>query len=276
MIWKLRNREIDLNVGNPLIMGIVNLTPDSFYQSHSEVDQALDHAEAMLEHGATILDLGAESTRHNAQAVNADEEWARLEPVLRELRKRHPDVLISIDTYKASVAQRACECGADIINDVGAGLWDAEMLRVISQNNVGYICMHSQGRPQTMQENPSYKDVVSEVSTFFQQRHSELQQAGVHSDSVVFDVGIGFGKKLEHNLALIKHAGTLATLQRPLLWGVSRKSFITHATGVSIEDRMVGGLAVLAHLLTVPLPFIWRTHDVKEAHQFLKMHQQIN
>lgn len=231
MRWTNRRRPLDLT-RRGVVMGILNLTPDSFSDGglHSGLAAGLAHAHGMLEEGAEILDVGGESTRPGAAPVAVAEELARVVPLIRALRET-TGALISIDTSKPAVARAALAAGADIVNDV-TGLRDPEMVEVCRQARCGIVIMHMRGDPRTMQQNAHYSDVVAEVAGFFHQRLRELTAAGIAADTLCFDPGIGFGKNVAHNLTLLRHLGQLQVEDRPLLLGVSRKSFI----GVVLEE----------------------------------------
>jgi dihydropteroate synthase len=271
MLWQCAGHRFE-NWDRPLLMGILNVTPDSFSDGGRfvDLDKALAHASTLVAEGADLLDIGGESTRPGATPVEAGEELARVLPVLRALRERHPQVALSIDTYKAPVAEAAVQSGACIINDVGAGLWDPAMPRAAARLGAGYVCMHSQGRPGTMQFAPSYGNVRNEVLSFLRQRQSALEAAGLASERVVFDPGIGFGKNAEHNLELLSEPAFLEPLQRPILWGLSRKSFLAKIAGAP-ANRLAGTLAAHAWLLRSRLPQIWRVHDVKPALDLIRL-----
>lgn len=208
-------------------MGILNVTPDSFSDGgdHFGIGTALDHARRMIAEGAGLIDVGGESTRPGAVPVSAAEEIARTVPVVAALRAEW-DGLISIDTTKALVAKAALAAGADIVNDVSGLLADAEMAEICAASGCGVVVMHMQGSPQTMQASPRYADVVAEVRAFFAERFQMLTAAGIESAALCFDPGIGFGKTLDHNLALLRALGEISVAGRPILLGVSRKSFI--------------------------------------------------
>jgi dihydropteroate synthase len=252
-------------------MGILNLTPDSFHDggAWNDTGRAVAQAERMLREGADVLDLGAQSTRPGAEQVGADEEWARLAPVLSALRNAHPDALLSIDTFHASVARRALDAGADLINDVSGGDADPEMWKVVADARAPYVLMHMQGTPATMQANPTYTDVVSDVYQNLQTKLFRAYDAGV--TDVIADVGFGFGKTVAHNYALLDALPEFQALQCPLLVGVSRKSMIQKVLDVPSDDAL-NGTTVLhawavdrgAHLL--------RVHDVAEAVEVVKLH----
>ncbi|MEM6885631.1 MAG: dihydropteroate synthase, partial [Verrucomicrobiota bacterium] len=246
----------------PVLMGILNVTPDSFSDGgqHNTPDTAVQRASEMTQEGATIIDIGGESTRPGAKPVSVAEECDRVLPVIERIRHNLPDALISIDTSKAAVARDAVAAGAAIINDVSGGLWDPEMFDVVHQTGAGYICMHALDRPELMQQNPQYRDVTQEVLDFLLQQQRALCELGVPEACLAFDVGIGFGKTLEHNLDLIRAGGQdrFSELHRPMLWGLSRKSFIDKRLGRAVEDRLAGGLAAYASLLRCSTPQIWR------------------
>lgn len=258
-----------------LVMGILNVTPDSFSDGGQFLDpaKAVDQALAMIADGADIIDIGGESTRPDAPVVDEAEELRRVLPVIRALRLASP-VAISIDTMKPAVARVALEAGADIVNDVAAAAADPAMARLIAESGAGYVAMHMQGDPRTMQANPTYEDVVGEVGTFFGSCLERLRQAGVSDEQVVLDPGIGFGKRLEHNLALLSWMDALRNWQRPWLVGLSRKSFLGQITGAAVQDRLPGSLA--ATVLAVERgAAIVRTHDVLETKQALKVTEAI-
>ena len=255
----------------PQIMGVLNLTEDSFSDGGSFLapSAAVAHAMAMIEAGAELLDIGAESTRPGASGVPAELEWQRIQPVLAELRAKAPKVLLSIDTQKAEVAERAIALGADIINDVSALQFDPDMLKVIAAHpGIRVILMHMQGRPQTMQVSPHYDDVQAEVIDFLQQRAEYAISQGVAKEQIILDPGIGFGKKLKHNLTLLAELDSLSKLGYPVLLGASRKGFIATISPSPADQRLGGSLAttMLACLNQVS---IIRVHDVQAHRQFL-------
>lgn len=263
----------------PLLMGILNVTPDSFSDGGCFVEPAaaIEHGLRQLADGAALIDIGGESTRPGAEPVPEDEELRRVLPVIEGLRRRAPQAVLSIDTYKSTVARAAIAAGASIINDVGAGLWDPAMPETVRTTSAGYICMHSRSRPGTMQQDPRYGDVTAEVLEFLTRRQTALIQDGLDAERLVFDPGVGFGKTPAHNLELIAHASAFHNLQRPILWGLSRKSFIFKTLGLTPEDtRLPGGLAAHAVLLQAGGPQVWRVHDVAETRQFLRMWTQLH
>lgn len=238
MTWTLAGGRA-LELAPFVVMGIVNVTPDSFSDggAHGAPRAAASHARALFEQGAAILDVGGESTRPFAPPVSQIEESARVLPVLRELAATAPGAVLSVDTYKAETARQAVEAGAHIVNDVSACAFDPALLDVVAQLKPGYVLMHSQGRPQTMQVEPRYDDVVEEVAAFFESRLSMLARAGLPEDRVVLDPGIGFGKTLQHNLALLVGLGRFLALGRPLLMGLSRKSLFGQLLGLDVARR---------------------------------------
>jgi len=246
----------------PLIMGVVNVTADSFYDGgrYAEPERAIAHAIELAEQGADILDIGAESTRPGAQPVNEEDELARVVPVVAELARR-VTAQISVDTTKSRVAQSALDAGASIVNDVSALRWDEKMASVVARSGAAVVLMHMQGTPQTMQTAPTYDDVVAEVARFLGERMQAALEAGIAKTNIVLDPGIGFGKLLEHNLELLNRLQELAMLDRPLLVGVSRKAFIGRMVGRAAEHREWGTAAAVA-LAVDRGARILRVHDV--------------
>ncbi|MEM1157161.1 MAG: dihydropteroate synthase [Verrucomicrobiota bacterium] len=263
----------------PVLMGILNVTPDSFSDGgmYATPDAAVKRADEMICQGAAIIDIGGESTRPGAAPVGAAEECDRVLPAIERIRQVHPNALISIDTSKAAVARAAVTAGAAVINDVSGGQWDPKMFEIVRQTGAGYICMHTFDRPERMQQNPEYRNVTQDVLDFLLQQKRTLLDLGVQEACLAFDAGIGFGKTLEHNLDLIRTGGQggFASLQRPMLWGLSRKSFIDKKLERAVEDRLSGGLAAYASLLRCPDPQIWRVHDVRATADFLAMYQEL-
>ena len=258
----------------PWVMGILNLTPDSFHDggAWNNPAAALGQAERMLDEGADMLDLGAQSTRPGAEVLGPEAEWQRLEPVLVALKKTQPDAIVSVDTFHAEVARRALAEGADVINDVSGGDADPDMWAVVAQARAPYVLMHMQGTPTTMQDNPTYDDVVHEVVTHLQRRVHAAYQAGV--TDVVADVGFGFGKTVAHNYALLDALDQFHELQCPLLAGVSRKSMIQKVLGVDSQRALNGTTALHAWALDRGA-HILRVHDVAEAKEAVALHQAL-
>lgn len=248
-----------------LIMGIINVTPDSFYDGGQRYDEANAVAAglAMAASGADILDVGGESTRPGAQAVSEEEEMARVLPVVRGLR-REIKTPISVDTYKSTVAQAALDAGADIVNDVSALRFDAAMAPLVASENVPVVLMHMLGTPQTMQQDPRYGDVVREVRDFLAAQMFEAMDAGIARERILLDPGIGFGKTLDHNLQLLRGLPALAALGCPLLVGLSRKGFIGRILDLDPSERLEGSLAAAVAAILAGANIV-RVHDVGET-----------
>jgi dihydropteroate synthase len=263
--WKCRGRTITLGQ-QTLVMGILNVTPDSFSDGGEFVDPrlAVEHALQMMQQGADIIDIGGESTRPGAEPVSAEEEISRTIPVIREIRSKS-DIPISIDTMKAAVAAEAIAAGADIINDVSAFEADAGLPAVAAETGAGVILMHMKGMPRTMQHDPVYADVVAEVCDYLKARIERALEQGISREQIVTDPGIGFGKKLEHNLELLRSLPRLHDCCGPLLVGASRKSFIGQVTGrEKAADRLAGSLGVAAWAAANGA-HILRVHDVLDT-----------
>ncbi len=259
-----RHGKVDIS-RRTLIMGILNVTPDSFYDGgrRGDVRQAIADAVDMAEAGADIVDIGGESSRPGSRPVSAEEELARVAPVLDGVR-REVKIPISIDTYKAGVAQAALDAGADIVNDISALRFDGEMISVIAREQVPVVLMHMQGTPRTMQAEPRYDDVVREVKDFLSQRLQEAIDRGIARDAIIIDPGIGFGKNLDHNLSLLRRLPMLAALGQPLLVGVSRKTFIGRILDLDPEERLEGSLAAAVAAVLGGANII-RAHDVQQT-----------
>ncbi len=256
----------------PVVMGILNLTPDSFYDggSNATISNILRKAENMLKDGARMLDLGALSTRPGSAGVSEETEWQRLAPALKALRSAFPDALLSVDTYRSVVASRAAEAGADIINDIAAGELDAEMFSTVARIGLPYIMMHMQGTPSTMQQAPVYQNVVKDVLQYFSKRLEKALEAGIHD--IIIDPGFGFGKTTEQNYRLLAALEYFSIFSRPLLIGISRKSMINKVLETAPPDALNGTTAV--HMLALTKGAgILRVHDVKEAVQALKIYK---
>jgi dihydropteroate synthase len=272
--WHLCNRVVTFD-SRPLIMGIVNVTPDSFSDGGQFFDpaQAIEHGLKLAADGADILDVGGESTRPGATPVPVDEELKRVVPVIRELA-RQTNVLISIDTMKGAVAAAAIEAGAHIVNDVTA-LRDPETVRVCAKTDVGIILMHMQGTPQTMQANPSYTNVVSDTVEYLQERIAALGEAGIAAERIVIDPGIGFGKTFSQTMQQLRRLNEYIKLGRPLCLGVSRKGFIGQITGRERPQRLAGTLAANCFAVASGSAHILRVHDVAEHRDAVKMWEAI-
>lgn len=257
-------------------MGILNVTPDSFSDggSYLEVDRAVERAYQLVAEGADIVDIGGESTRPGAPEVGELEELQRVIPVLERLAGQLP-VPVSIDTRKPIVAELALQAGVAVVNDVSAHRRDPLIWESVARFRAGYVAMHMQGTPETMQDNPNYQDVVSEVTAFFGDCITRLVNSGVDSEQVVLDPGIGFGKSLAHNLELLAHLNRLPVKGRPLLLGISRKSFLGQISGTDVSSRVPGGLACTAWARIQGVQ-IFRTHDVAVTVQALRTLEAIN
>lgn len=254
------------------VMGIMNMTPDSFFvgSRQDSIDKALLTAETMLQAGAQILDIGGESTRPGAQAVKDEEEQKRILPVIEAIKQKLPQSIISVDTYNPTTMQRAIDCGADIINDI-TGASNPLMVEIAVKNNVPIIVMHMQGTPQTMQEKPQYTDVVKEVAEFLQQRRDELLQQGIEKQKIIIDPGIGFGKTVEHNLVLMNRLTELTGMGLPVLLATSRKKTIGDVLGgLPAEERLEGTIALSCQAVTQGVQMV-RVHDVKENVRAIRM-----
>jgi dihydropteroate synthase len=242
-------------------MGILNVTPDSFYDHGAffSRDQALDHALRMIDEGADIIDIGGESTRPFSEPTPLAEELARILPVIEAVRK-HSDIPLSVDTYKAEVARAALLAGADIVNDISAMSFDDHMADVVAGAKAPVIVQHIKGTPRDMQKNPFYEDVTGEIREFFVERIAFAKARGIDEEDIIVDPGIGFGKQLQHNLTIIKELGRLKELGRPLLIGTSMKSFIGRIMGTTaLEDRVEGTLASVAMS-------VWNGADIVRVH----------
>jgi dihydropteroate synthase len=273
---RFRARQFEFVFPRPaLVMGIVNVTPDSFSDGGKffNADAAMAHGLELAAQGAEILDIGGESTRPGAEPVGEAEELRRVIPVISQLAAKTKAAL-SIDTMKPAVARAALAAGASIVNDVGAYRDDREMWRAVAESGAGYICMHAQGPPATMQKNPAYADVVAEVATFFRERMERLNAAGVAADQVIFDPGIGFGKTPEHNLQLLAGLGRLVKLNRPVLLGVSRKSFMEKFSGAKLNERLPASLACATLAIGDGVQII-RTHDAGETVQAIRIAEAV-
>ena len=257
-------------------MGVLNVTPDSFSDGGEffEPEKAIKRGLVMAAEGAHIIDVGGESTRPGSEPVTTEEEVRRVAPVIEGLRA-NTDVLLSIDTSKAVVARAAIEAGASIVNDVTAGRGDERMLPLVAETRSGFIIMHMQGTPRTMQSRPHYEDVVEEISEFFRQQYARAIGLNIDPMVIAFDPGIGFGKTLEHNLELLAHLERVRAHDRPLVVGVSRKSFLGKLTGSpDTMDRLIPGVA-LTSLLRGRGTDVFRVHDVKENVQALRVTEAI-
>jgi dihydropteroate synthase len=275
-LWQLRDRTLSPGAP-PLVLGIVNVTPDSFSDGGRflDADAAVAQGLRLIEQGADLLDIGGESTRPGSQPIDLDEELSRVIPVVRRLAARTSTPL-SVDTSKAEVARQALEVGAHVINDITALEGDPAMPEVVRRGRAGVILMHMQGTPATMQAEPRYEDVVAEVAEFLEARLQACIDLGIAASQVVLDPGIGFGKSTEHNLRLLAHLEELQRLGRPVCLGVSRKGFLGKVTGRPLEQRLAGSLAAACYALVRGTAQIIRAHDVAETRDAVVLVNQIN
>jgi len=267
---KAGNRVINIEE-LPLIMGILNVTPDSFSDGgrYLKPEDAIHHAKLMLDEGADIIDVGGESTRPGSHGVPAEEELERVEPVIKGILRERPDTVISIDTRKPEVAEHALSLGALIINDVG-GMRDPEMRKVARKFSSGVVIMHMKGEPATMQDAPYYDDLMREVTKFLWTQAETCVSEGIDRSSIIVDPGIGFGKRYEDNITLIRELRVIKELGYPVMVGVSRKSFLEGITGRKVEERMVASVA--ANIVAmVNGADILRVHDVRETRDAIRV-----
>ncbi|OQW68985.1 MAG: dihydropteroate synthase [Proteobacteria bacterium ST_bin12] len=262
--------KFQLNLNRPHVMGIVNVTPDSFSDGgkFAQTDLAIEHALSLVEQGADILDIGGESTRPNATPVSLQQELERVIPVIESLVIQIK-IPISIDTYKPQVMQAAIKAGASVVNDVRA-LQENGAIDIVAASDAGVCLMHMQGTPQTMQINPQYNDVVAEVKTFLQQRLTLCETAGINKSRILLDPGFGFGKTREHNITLIQHLASFSTMGQPLLVGLSRKSVLGQVTGNDVDARIYSSVAASVISAMVGAKIL-RVHDVKATVEALKI-----
>ena len=265
----IRGRLVSLDT--PLVMGILNITPDSFYESSRCIDtqKALQRAKQIIEAGGDIIDVGAYSSRPGAEDVSEKEEIARLRSVLPAIREQYPDAIISVDTFRSKVARYVVEeCGADIINDIMGGEGDKDMFKTIAELKVPYILMHMRGTPQTMQEKTEYDNIMVEMIEYFSEKIEKLRLLGVCD--VILDPGFGFAKSLEQNYNIVKNLSDIAQIKLPLLVGISRKSMIYRPLNISPAESLTGTVA-LNTLALVKGADILRVHDVKECVETVKI-----
>lgn len=267
----LQSRGRLLDISTPIVMGILNATPDSFYNQgrDSDTDSILRNAERMLSEGATILDVGGASTKPGSDIIAPEEELKRVIPIIEALHKRFAEAWLSVDTYHSAVATAAVNAGASIINDVSSGSIDSNMIATVAQLQVPYIAMHMQGTPATMQQNPQYNNVTLDVMNYLRQIVDKCEAAGIKD--IIIDPGFGFGKTLEHNYELLRNMHTLRMLGKPVLAGISRKGMIWKALGTKPEEALNGTTAL--HMVALQQGSnILRAHDVKEAMEVIKLY----
>ncbi|WP_452225835.1 dihydropteroate synthase [Lacinutrix cladophorae] len=273
MTINCKGKLIDLSI--PKVMGILNLTPDSFYDGgkYKKESEILSQVNSMLNNEATFIDIGAYSSRPKAAHISEAEELKRLLPIIELLIKEFPEIIISIDTFRSEVAKQSIEAGASLINDISAGKLDKNMLQTISHLNVPYIMMHMKGTPQNMQEHTSYKNLWKEIIFYFSERIAETKKLGIKD--VIVDPGFGFAKNVSQNFEVLKHLELLKTLDLPILAGVSRKSMI-YKTLENTAQEALNGTTVLNTIALQKGANILRVHDVKEATETIKLTAQLN
>lgn len=273
-MYTLHSKGKELHILQPIVMGVLNATPDSFYNKGKEnsVDDLLRNAEKMLEQGASILDIGGVSTRPGQQLISVDEELRRVIPSVVAIHKRFPEAWLSIDTYNAPVASAAVQAGVSVVNDVSAGTIDASMLQTVAALSVPYIAMHMQGTPETMQANPQYNNVVADVKRYLRQVVERCTATGIND--VIIDPGFGFGKTVEHNFELLQMLRSFISLDRPILAGLSRKSIVCKPLKVNPENALNGTTALNMVALQNGANIL-RVHDVKEAVETIKLFQYL-
>jgi len=267
------NRRL-LDISTPIVMGILNVTPDSFYDGgrYKDLDAILKQAEKMLQEGAKIIDVGGMSSRPRSLKVPINEELKRVVSSIKAIRERFPDTFISIDTVWAKVAQEAVGAGADIVNDISAGSMDEALISTVGALGVPYILMHIQGTPQTMQNEPHYEDVATDILDFFIKKIAELHQNGIHD--IVLDPGFGFGKTIEHNYTILKKMSIFQITDLPLLAGISRKSMIYKVLNTT-PDKALNGTTALNMIALQNGANILRVHDVREAVEVIDLWEEL-
>lgn len=272
-VLQCKGKIIALN--KPIVMGILNLTPDSFYDGgkYKSGQDAVSQAGKMLEEGASIIDIGAASTRPGAEEIDESREKERLESVIKSLLDSYPDIIISVDTYRSGAAEWAIKLGCHIINDISGGTFDEEIFHVAAKQNVPYIMMHIRGTPADMQKNPVYDDVVKDIYNFFEKQINKLKV--LNHQQIVIDPGFGFGKTLEHNYTLLKNLKTFKKIGYPVMAGLSRKSMINKVLGTTPQTAL-NGTTVLNTLALLNGADILRVHDVKEAMQVVNLLDKYN
>lgn len=270
--YKFNDKIINFKI--PIIMGIVNVTPDSFSDGgkYFTIDDAVNHALKLIDEGASIIDIGGESTRPGSEPVSLEEELRRTIPVIKNIYQIRKDIIISIDTTKSEVAKQALDFGAQIINDISGLTFDAKMIEIAKEYNAGVVLMHIKGNPKTMQENPEYNDVVKEVYDFLLVQSIKTKQNDV--DKIIVDPGIGFGKRIEDNFSLIKNLDYFQSLGYPVMIGLSKKSFIGKTLNLEDDQREIGTI-ILETISVLKSARIIRTHNVKYCNQLVKLAEHI-
>ncbi len=257
-------------VENPLVMGILNITPDSFYTGNRLITENnwLATAEKMIAEGADILDIGGQSTRPGSERISPEEELNRIIPVIKKLRQQFPDIILSVDTYQSLVAKEAVEAGATTVNDISGGEMDPDMLKVVGGLSVPYICMHMQGQPENMQKSPYYENLVSELLDFFLRKKIQCKDAGIYD--LILDPGFGFGKTMAHNFELLQNLAVFKMTGLPIMVGLSRKSTVYKTLDITPEEAL-NGTTVLNTFALIKGADILRVHDVKEAKEAITL-----
>lgn len=269
--WKILGDDI-IKIPPYVVVGILNVTPDSFFDGgrYKDREKAIMRVQEMIEQGVNVIDIGGESTRPFSERIDAQEELRRVIPVLEWLCDNFKDIVVSVDTYKAIVANEALKKGAKIINDVSACRFDPDLMDIICEYKPGYVLMHSKGRPEDMQKDPKYDDVVSEIMSFFEENLKKLTAAGLPEENIVIDPGIGFGKTLEHNLEILSNIEKFFEFGRPIYMGLSNKSMWEKLLGLPKEDRETATQVATALLATKGV-YIHRVHNVKKTRETLKI-----
>lgn len=262
-----------LATDTPLVMGIINVTPDSFYAGsrQQEIDAIIAKAGKMISEGAEIIDIGGQSTRPGSQRITARQEMERVLPAISAILEKFPSAILSVDTYHAAVAQRAVNAGAAIVNDISAGNMDPDMIPVVAGLRVPYVCMHMTGTPEAMQANPTYENITLGIMDFFIEKIDQCRHAGIID--VIIDPGFGFGKSIAQNFILLKEMHTFTVLEKPVMAGLSRKSTIWKTLGISPEEAL-NGSTVMHTLALQNGANILRVHDVKEAKEAITLYQR--
>ncbi len=260
-----------LVIDKPVVMGIINITPDSFYEGSrlQTNEKILFQAKKMIEEGASIIDIGGQSTRPGSERISVKEELQRVLPALEIILKNFPDTIISVDTYQSEVAEETIKAGASMINDISSGNMDNEMINTVAKLGVPYICMHMKGTPENMQQQPKYENITKEILDFFIKKIDECKHAGIND--VIIDPGFGFGKTISHNFTLLKHLSVFKMLEKPIMAGLSRKSTIYKTLGITSGDAL-NGTTVLNTLALQNGANILRVHDVKEAKEAITLY----
>jgi dihydropteroate synthase len=259
-----------LVIDKPIVMGIINITPDSFYRESRKngIEAILKQAEKMLQEGASLLDIGGQSTRPGSILLTPGEEWQRVQPAIEAVLRHLPEAIVSIDTFYSQVAKKAIAAGACMVNDVSGGMMDPDMLPLVGASYVPFICMHMKGTPQNMQQNAFYENVTQEVLDFFIEKIAACKKAGIND--VIIDPGFGFGKTIVHNFQLLKQLTLFALLEKPVLAGLSRKSTVYKTLGITPEAALNGTTAL--HMIALQNgASILRVHDVKEAVEAIRL-----